>query len=144
MAQKWDDINLKERHLRVTKAKARTPARRLVTLPPAAVEWLMACPRDSELIGPSWGPDHVRKHLRDASIDCPENALRHSFISYRCASTGSVDTTAQDAGNTAKIVFQHYRALVTKPAGKEWFAVSPNPAKAKASKVVSFPEKKTA
>lgn len=40
-AQQWEDINLKEKFLRVTKGKRGTPARRLVPLSDAAVEWLM-------------------------------------------------------------------------------------------------------
>jgi integrase len=126
MAQKWADIDVKRGHLRVTKAKPRTPARRLVPLSPAARRWLALCPREGELIGRSWASDHVRGRLKGAEIDCPENAFRHSFISYRCAETGSVDRTAQEAGNSPKIVFQHYRELVTQGDGKAWFAVNPS------------------
>ena len=125
MKQKWADIDLSRGLLRVTKAKPRTPARRLVPLPPAARKWLALCDRDKELIGPSWASDHVRAHLREAKIACPDNAFRHSFISYRCADSGSVDRTAQEAGNSPKIVFQHYRELVSQKEGKAWFAVTP-------------------
>lgn len=126
MAQKWSDINIERGHLRVTKAKAKTPANRLVSLPVAAREWLLLCPKDGEeTVGPTWGIDHVRARVKAAGIACPDNALRHSFISYRCAATGSVDTTAQEAGNSPKIVFQHYRELVTPDEGKEWFASPP-------------------
>lgn len=125
MRQKWADIDLERGLLRVTKAKARTPARRFVPVPPAALTWLSGCARDTELIGPSWASDHVRARLSEANIACPKNALRHSFISYRCAASGSVDRTAQDAGNSPKIVFQHYRELVSPKDGEAWFAVAP-------------------
>ncbi len=125
MAQKWADIDLKRGHLRVTKAKPRTPARRLVPISAAARKWLELCPHDDELIGKPWAGDHVRSRIKAAKIECPENAFRHSFISYRCAETGSVDRAAQEAGNSPKIVFQHYRELVTPKDGKAWFAVSP-------------------
>lgn len=123
--QKWTDIDLVRGHLRVTKAKPRTPARRLVPIAPAARKWLRLCAQEGELIGPSWGSDHVRARVKAAGISCPKNAFRHSFISYKCAESGSVDRTAQDAGNSPKIVFQHYRELVTPRDGKAWFAVSP-------------------
>lgn len=125
MAQRWADIDLKRGHLRVTKAKRRTPARRLVSLCSAAKAWLALCDQEGELIGPGWGSDHVRARLREAKIPCPENAFRHSFISFRCASSGSVDTTAQEAGNSPKIVFRHYRELVSPQQGKAWFGVKP-------------------
>ncbi len=137
MAQKWSDIDLVRGHLRVTKAKRRTPARRLVTLPKAAREWLRLCPKDNELIGPSWGIDHVRARIKAAGIDCPDNALRHSFITYLCAASGSVDKTAQAAGNSAKVVFAHYRELVTPQEGKAWASISPA-APATGGKVVQF------
>ena len=91
----------------------------------AARKWLKLCPRNGELIGASWASDHVRARVKAAGIECPANALRHSFISYRCAETGSVDKTAQEAGNSPKIIFQHYRELVSPRDGKAWFAVSP-------------------
>lgn len=125
MKQKWADIDLTRGHLRVTKAKPRTPARRLVPIPPAARKWLKLCAQERELIGPSWGPDHVRAKLKAANIVCPSNALRHSFISFRCAESGSVDRTAQEAGNSPKVIFQHYRELVSPRDGKAWFAVTP-------------------
>ncbi|AKC82917.1 hypothetical protein IMCC26134_09275 [Verrucomicrobia bacterium IMCC26134] len=125
MAQRWADIDLKRGHLRVSKAKRRTPARRLVPICPAARAWLAICNQDGELIGPSWASDHVRARLREAKIPCPANALRHSFISYRCAASGSVDQTSQEAGNSPKIVFRHYRELVTPQQGKVWFGIKP-------------------
>ncbi|TAG27066.1 MAG: hypothetical protein EAZ36_07240 [Verrucomicrobia bacterium] len=134
MAQKWADIDLVRGHLRVTKAKARTPSRRLVPLPEAAREWLLLCLKDGETIGPGWGIDHVRARVKSAGIECPDNALRHSFITYRCAASGSVDKTAQEAGNSPKVVFAHYRELVTPEDGEAWFAVRPGDA----SNVVAF------
>lgn len=126
MMQKWDDVDLKRGHLRVTKAKSRTPARRLVPICGAARKWLQLCPRNGELIGASWASDHARARIIAAKIECPKNAFRHSFISYRCAETGSVDRTAQEAGNSPKKIFQHYRELVTPRDGKAWFAVRPS------------------
>ncbi len=123
--QKWDDIDLERGLLRVTKAKPRTPARRLVPISGAARKWLKLCPRNGERIGASWASDHVRARVKAAGIECPANALRHSFISYRCAETGSVDKTAQEAGNSPKIIFQHYRELVSPRDGRAWFTVSP-------------------
>jgi integrase len=125
--QTWEDINLEQRFLRVTKAKRGTPARRLLPLSEAAVQWLLLG-RDREgLIGPSFGLDRLRKLAREAkpAIDLPENCFRHSYISHRVAATGSVAETALEAGNSPQIVHRHYRELVTKAEGVAWFATAP-------------------
>lgn len=126
-AQKWEDVNLEEKFLRVSYAKRGTPARRLVPLCDAAVEWLMLCSDRAGAIGPSFGLDHLRKLAREAKpkIDLPENCFRHSWVSHRVAATGNVSETALEAGNSPQIVHRHYRELVTKTEGAKWFAVRP-------------------
>jgi integrase len=124
-AQTWDNIDLKRGLLTVTKAKRNTPSMRMVHLCPAALEWLVLCPRKGELVSPAWGVDRIRAFAHDAKIHCPENAFRHSFITYRVADTGNVDETALEAGNSREVVFQHYRELVSKDEGKAWFALTP-------------------
>ena len=54
-----------------------------------------------------------------------QNALRHSFISYRVAETGDVPRTALEAGNSPKMIFRHYRELVDEQSATEWFAIMP-------------------
>ncbi len=54
-----------------------------------------------------------------------KNALRHSYISYRVAEIHDVAKVALEAGNSAQIIFQHYRELVREKEAKEWFAIMP-------------------
>lgn len=124
-AQRWDHIDLTQATLRVSKAKRNTPAMRIVHLCAAAVEWLLLCKKDGELVSPPWGIDRIRAFVRDEKIACPENAFRHSYISYRVAATGNVDETSLEAGNSREVVFQHYRELVTKQDGEQWFKLTP-------------------
>lgn len=124
-AQKWEQVDLKRGLLTVTKAKRNTPAMRIVHLCPAAVEWLMLCKRDEELVSPAWGMDRVRAFAQEAKIPCPDNAFRHSFITYRVAATGNIDETALEAGNSRDMIFKHYRALVSKDEGAAWFGLTP-------------------
>jgi integrase len=128
-AQRWDQIDLKRGFLKVTKAKRNTPSMRMVHLCPAAVEWLILCKPQGDLIAPAWGLDFVRKCAREAKIPCPKNAFRHSFISYRVAMTGNVDETALEAGNSRDIIFRHYRELVGKEEGSAWFNLGPTAVK---------------
>ena len=128
-AQAWADIKIDRGLLHVTAAKRNTVSYRLVHLCPAAVEWLKLCPRvegeEGKLISPSWGIDRVRTLARDKEIQTPDNAFRHSFISYRCAATGDVAGTSHEAGNGPSVVHKHYRELVAKEDGAAWFALTP-------------------
>lgn len=127
-AQKWSDVNLSRGFVRVTAAKRNTPSKRLVTLSPAAVEWLLSCKRPKAadaLVSPPWGIDLVRRFVREAGIACPENAFRHSYISARVAATGDVAGTSLEAGNSPAIIFKHYRELMAKEDGAAWFALTP-------------------
>ena len=54
-----------------------------------------------------------------------QNALRHSFVSYRVALTGDVARTSLEAGNSPKMVFRHYREIVDEEATKAWWAITP-------------------
>ena len=51
--------------------------------------------------------------------------LRHSFISYRIAIVKSADQVALEAGNSAAIIFKHYRELTTEDVATEWFSILP-------------------
>lgn len=131
-AQRWSDVNLKAGKLAVSAVKEGTPSERLVEIPPAAVEWLRLCDQSGELVAPSWAQDRIRAFCRAAvpPIPAPDNAFRHSFVSYRVASSGSVSETALEAGNSASIIFKNYRRPVTKEDGQAWFALTPAVAKA--------------
>ena len=125
-AQTWEDVNLKEKFLRVTKAKRGTPARRLVPLCDAAVEWLVLCEGEHKgAIGEGLSVDKFRKIAREAKIELPENCFRHGFISHRVAQTGNVSEASLEAGNSPQIVHRHYRELVTKLEGEAWFTMTP-------------------
>lgn len=133
-AQVWEDVVLDRKFLRVTKAKKRTPARRIVPLSDAAVEWLMLSSERKGAICPNLAIDRIRDIARDAGFQLPENCFRHSQISHRVAQTGNMAETALESGNSSTIIFQHYRELFTKHEGEEWFVVRPK----KLSDVVSL------
>jgi integrase len=134
--QAWEDVALDKQILRVTKAKRGTPARRLVPLSAAAVEWLLLADERKGAVSDGLAIDRIRKIARDAKpqIELPENAFRHSFISHRVAATGNVAETSLEAGNSAQIIHRHYRELVTKAEGAAWFDVRP----AELGKVVTY------
>lgn len=147
-AQTWEDISLERKNLRVSSAKRGTPARRLVPLCLAAVDWLMLCNERKGAIcpqveyrgkvQPALAMDGIRRIAREAKITegeeegepmfpaLPENCFRHSYISHAVAATGDIPRVSLDAGNSPKEINRHYRELVTEDEGKAWFAVTPS------------------
>jgi hypothetical protein len=65
---------------------------------------------------------------RDDLHPCPDNALRHSAISYRLALTRDLPRVATEAGNSPAIVQRHYAELVKPDAAKKFFAILPREA----------------
>jgi hypothetical protein len=55
----------------------------------------------------------------------PDNALRHSAISYRLAKTSDLALVATQAGNSPSMVKKHYDAVVEKDAAEAWFSIRP-------------------
>ena len=51
--------------------------------------------------------------------------FRDSFISYRIAIVQSADQVALEAGNSASIIFKHYRELTTPEVAEKWFSILP-------------------
>jgi integrase len=137
-AQTWEDINLVTGNLRVTKGKKGTPARRLVKLCAAAVEWLMLTPDRTGPVCTNLAIDRIRHIARDAKFEIPENAFRHSFISHRVAATGNVAETSLVAGNSPDIIFAHYLELFTKAEGEAWFAIVPRARPAGVGEVIEM------
>lgn len=136
-AQTWEDISLERKNLRVTQGKRGTPARRMVPLCDAAVEWLMLCEKKKGSIcpmvkgrkkeQPSLAMDGIRRIAADAEpvIVLPENCFRHSYISHAVAESGDIPRVSLNAGNSPKEINRHYRELVSEDEGKAWFAVRP-------------------
>jgi len=120
----WSDI--KSEYIEVRAENAKTRARRLVPIIPALKTLLGTASEISGLIwsgGKSMHRKQMAKLYSELGIDKERNILRHSFISYRLAETGDENQTAQEAGNTPDIIFQHYRELVTRDEAKEWFKI---------------------
>ena len=124
----WEDFKWDRGHIEIAGRKAKTAARRLVPLPDNLKAWLAPW-RDET--GPIVTLTAVAGAMNDLGIKAKipggwrQNALRHSFISYRVALTGDVARTALEAGNSAKMIFRHYREIVEEDTAKVWFAITP-------------------
>ncbi len=134
----WTDIWFKKGFIEVGRDKSKTATRRLVPICPALGEWLEPHAKGSGPIFPDIKNEHrftklfqaARHTLNDEKgeprVALVHNGLRHSFCSYRMAEAKSAAQVALEAGNSPKMLFEHYRELVTEDEAKEWFSLTPN------------------
>jgi hypothetical protein len=90
--------------------------------------WLAMAPRNAERVWPhskAYFFEVLRNTASDAKIRWKQNALRHSFISYRLAEIQDVNRVALEAGNSPQMIFRHYRELATPEQAKTWFSIAP-------------------
>jgi integrase len=124
----WQDIKWDRRHIEVAGHKAKTAARRLVPLPDNLKAWLAPWRQET---GPIITIRDYSGALGDTAVKAQilggwrQNALRHSFISYRVSLTGDVARTSLEAGNSPKMIFRHYREIVDEESAQAWFGILP-------------------
>jgi integrase len=124
----WQDIKWDRGHIEIAGKKAKTAARRLVPLSDNLKAWL--APWRGET-GKIISITDYSGALSDTAVKAKipggwrQNALRHSFISYRVAETGDVARTSLEAGNSPKMIFRHYREIVDGEAAKAWWSIHP-------------------
>lgn len=133
----WEDIWFKKGYVEVGRDKSKTATRRLAPICPALEQWLKPYAKETGPVLPGIRNEaqftklfHAAKSTLNDSKGKPRvklvhNGLRHSFCSYRMAETKSAAQVALEAGNSPKMLFEHYRELVTEAEGKEWFSLSP-------------------
>jgi integrase len=138
----WSDIDLKDRHIVVAASKAKTASRRIVPIHDNLAAWLADYANET---GKVWKESSVLYYKRQYSVaaqtemiadeskgvkaekpvEWKANALRHSYVSYRFAQTGDAGRVSGEVGNTAKVIFRHYREMVKPAEAEKWFNVRP-------------------
>ena len=128
----WQDVERRPGFIEVAAHKAKTATRRIVPISDNLSRWLAIAPRSSsERVWPhskAYFFEALRTAADNARIKWKQNALRHSFISYRLAEIQDVNHIALEAGNSPQMIFRHYRELATPQQAKTWFAIVPETA----------------
>lgn len=120
----WPAISLDRKILTIDAAGAKTRRRRIVPLPPVAIEWLKLGgelpfkPRTRE-----WYIRLLRRHLGFAKW--PKDILRHTAASMMLAKEQDAAKVALWLGNSEKILHAHYRQLVAKETAEEFWNIRP-------------------
>jgi len=124
----WADIERRPGFIEVAAHKAKTATRRIVPISENLGRWLAIAPREADRMWPhskAWFFEAMRNAASDAKIKWKQNALRHSFISYRLAEIQDVNRVALEAGNSPQMIFRHYRELATPEQARAWFSIRP-------------------
>ena len=147
----WRAVDLASGILIVGAEIAKTSSRRTVEIPDNARAWLAPYVKASGAVWPAseearnlwnlarieagFGPFFSTRAAvnslqkgRNALRPWPDNALRHSAISYRLALTRDLPRVATEAGNSPAIVQRHYAELVKPDAAKKFFGILPSEA----------------
>jgi integrase len=139
----WEDVRLTNGAPKIIiqrgKVRKRGKSRRIVPVSQNLRAWLADIAQES---GPVWPHSEPQLYKRLQSLAkavelaWKNNALRHSFVSYRMATVNDENQVALEAGNSPQIIFSNYRELVDEEGAKRWFAINPaateSPAAAKA------------
>ena len=123
----WSEVNLTERFIEIKASKSKTASRRLAPIPDNLLAWLTPYVQP---FGPVCNFERSDKQLfyylaPKAGLKWKRNGLRHSFISYRLAVVKDIGEVSLEAGNSAQMIFKHYRQLVTEKQGSDWFSILP-------------------
>ncbi len=124
----WSDVERRPGFIEVAAHKAKTQARRIVPISDNLARWLVIAPRKGERVWPhskAWFFEAMRNTADAAKISWKQNALRHSWISYRLAEIQDVNRVALEAGNSPQMILRHYRELATPEQARTWFSIAP-------------------
>jgi len=121
----FEDIDLDEKIVRMSCEITKTAQRRTLEICENLAAWLEPYRGRTGKIVRVDDPLHgVRMALGD-EWDWKPNGLRHGFISYHLAIHRNAAATAEQAGNSPQIINSQYKALVSRSAAEEWFAIRP-------------------
>lgn len=124
------NINLQTKTIVVGADAAKKRSQRMIEMSDALLAWLEVCKAELQNGERLIEANKLRKNkpllLEAAGIEnWPANGLRHSFGSYHLAMFQNIEQTANQMGNSAAVIHNHYKALVTKDAAEKYWNLRP-------------------
>ena len=151
----WRAVDLAQGHITIGASVAKTNSRRVCVIPDNGQAWLAPYARESGNVWPKnqtlarnlwtlarinagYGPfftnytpakktqiDPVTEKERTDLRPWPDNALRHSAITYRVAAERDLARIAYESGNSPKVIQTHYNGLAKPQAANLFFSIMP-------------------
>jgi integrase len=144
---RWEHIDWDWDVIRVPKEVSKTGRARIIPLHPAARAWLEAigagptwtgviCEQNPTEVSPrattTWGKALAQK-FPDRFDGWPQDALRHSYASYRNAVIRNLPQVAEEMGTSEDMLHGHYHNPRIKQQGEAWFQFLPAEAETRAA-----------
>ena len=132
----WADVDLEGRFITIGAGQSKTSKRRLIPIQPCLAAWLMPFAKKEGLIVSNVKIQAMVRKLiegsmtneqgqREPGVTWKQNALRHSYGSYRLPVLKSAAELALEMGNSAPMIFRHYREIVKPAVADEFWAIMP-------------------
>lgn len=128
---KWEQVNLKDKELRVEGNQSKIKRARSITLGNTELAWLKA--HENKSFGPAKFNKIFSNLLRsvgfgtgkDAAMRWTKDVLRHTAISHHFRKVASYGKCAERFGNSEAIIKRHYQGRVTSEDTKKFYAILP-------------------
>jgi integrase len=122
----WNKVSLQTGYITIDASIAKTNSRRVIPILPNLRAWLTPLHKKQGAVC-TYGnvTNELMKLAAAAGVKWKQNALRHSYASYRLADVQDTAKVALEMGNSPAMIFQHYRELVTPEQAKTWFSIEP-------------------
>ncbi len=126
----WEQIHKAEIIIHAQQSKTR--GRRVVTIQPNLARWLALAKPEEGLLwkkGQNAFHDAIARLAVAARVRLESNSFRKTFGSYHFAKFKNENLTASEMGNSPKVIFIHYRAVVSAEAATLFWSIDPVTAK---------------
>ena len=121
----WSHIEFENGHINITSEISKVDTERFAPINDTLKAWLLTIKKRKGAIVSRNLMRPLRKVWKAAGVyPWPQDAHRHSFISYRRTQVGDA-MTALEAGTSERIIKKHYKRPVSKEAAERFFAIRP-------------------
>jgi len=150
----WRDIDLDSAEIHISPEVSKIKSQRTVAISANALEWILPhALKQGSVAGANWRKDfdavkrlagfgNPERRFKDEETDAekaarkalkpwPQDAMRHTALSFHVREHGSEEATATWAGNSVSIIRNHYKGKVTKADSKTFWSITPDHAEAK-------------
>ena len=132
----WSAVDFRTDYIEVSVEVSKVAHERFAPIPDNLREWLLPLARKNGPIVSRILMHALRKTWKSAGLyPWPQDAHRHSFISYRRRLIGDAQT-ALDAGTSETIIKKHYKRPVMLEDAERYFSI--RPASEAAGKVIAI------